>query len=398
MSREKVYDTLAKAIKDKDEAAYLKPFEGAQNKEHARKLFRNLVKVPFTVAKFEELNAGNGSRPVAFVHQIKGIDYAPVYEQYIFEFESKPEHYQVITGFRGATEPYLGTPGSFYPAPWDVYEDMTVVRKGRVMIISDKKHQADTRRFAPYVARAADDDVRTWERSGADTTRLSKGALIVLEPERNVYDKFYKGNGDHDSLEAGVNLAMPKYKAEYEEKAQYGGSRIVMDSSLSRFTSSAWRQGVTDISRHEIGHAMVATYDTSRGPLPVFPDTWIAEGFAGYLESRDNTARASAEARRSLDGYKFGPWVRPADDAETFYAKTAKERRSIYVLARLAIQYMAKKYGEKAAFGFVAAQYARPGKQQEHFSQYLGTDRNGFWDGWYNYVRAQVPNIGAAKG
>ncbi|MET9296839.1 hypothetical protein [Streptomyces sp. NPDC003077] len=393
-SRDKVYDTLAKGLKDKDEAEFLRPFEGEQAKDRAQKLYRNLVKVPFKQARFEDLAAGGqGGMPVAFVHQIEGIDVAPVYEQYTFTFAQKPSHEQYITGFEGATEPFQGLPGTFYPAPWDVYEDMTVVRQGRVLIVADRKHQEDTERFAPYISRAADEDVQAWERSGADQTQVSKGAVIVLEPEREVYEKFYRGPDDHDSLEAGANMALPKHQAKYEDKVQYGGSRIVMDSSLSRFTSPSWREGVAEISRHEIGHAMVAPYNSARGALPVYPDAWVSEGFAGYMEARADPKKARRDALWSLRGHPFGSWYRPQDDVEAFYDKDAKERHANYVFSRLTFQYMARKYGEEATFGFVAAEYADPVKQREHFRKYLGVSRSDFWDAWYRFVLSEIPGM-----
>ncbi|GAU70028.1 hypothetical protein SSP35_16_00230 [Streptomyces sp. NBRC 110611] len=64
-----------------------------------------------------------------------------------------------------------------------------------MLVVSNKKHRKDTERFTPYISRAADDDVEAWEKSGADTSRTSKGALTVLEPDRTVYEKFHRGEG-----------------------------------------------------------------------------------------------------------------------------------------------------------------------------------------------------------
>ncbi|WP_438485580.1 hypothetical protein [Streptomyces sp. S186] len=395
MSTKRVCDLMTKAIQSKDEKAYLASFEGDQLKTQQQKLFRNLIKVPFQVVRFEGYPHGSqdgGEVPVALVHQIKGVDTAPVAEQYVFTFKMDPSHHQVVTDVKGSAEPYPGTHGTFYPAPWDVYNDMTVVQKGRVVLISDKQHAADTGRFAPYISQAADDDVAAWNRSGADSSKTAKGALIVLEPNRKVYTQFYRAGAKNDSLEAGANMPIEKFTFGVGSKSnEAGGSRIVMDSSLRRFTSPAWKEGVKEISRHEIAHAMVAVYDEARAFVDV--DSWVSEGFAGYMESRDNPAAAKAEAARTLKGYKFNPSVYPVDDAETFYAKNARERSANYTLGRLAIEYMAKKYGEKNAFEFVIAEYVAPTKSEESFQKHLGVDRQTFMEGWQKYVSTEVPGM-----
>ncbi|MGD3108008.1 hypothetical protein [Streptomyces sp. YGL11-2] len=393
MSTKAVYESMDKALKAKDEKAYLASFEGEQLKAQQQKLFRNLIKVPFQVARFEEYPQGHGSGqvPVAFVHQIKGVDAAPVAEQYTFTFKMGPGNRQVVTGVKGAEEPYVGTHGAYYPAPWDVYDDMAVVQKGRVVLISDKQHAADTERFAPYISQAADDDVAAWNRSGADTSQVSKGALVVLEPNRQMYSQFYRAGAKNDSLDAGVTVSVEKFSNAGRSEVEYGGSRIVMDSSLSRFTSPAWKDGVKEIGRHEIAHAMVAVYNHASGPVHI--DTWVAEGFAAYMESRDDPAAAKTQAARTLKGYKFNPSVYPAKDDGEFYAKTLPERAANYTLAQLAIEYMAKKYGEKNAFQFVTAAYTAPLKTEGSFQQYLGVDYRTFMEGWQQYVRTVVPGM-----
>ncbi|MEU9503148.1 hypothetical protein [Streptomyces sp. NPDC048196] len=392
-----VYEALNKALANKDEDAFLKPFQGDALKTQQRKVFRNLVKVPFKTARFERVarTAGGEVEGVSFVHQIKGVDVAPVYEEYAFTFTKDAAGAQVVTDVKGADHPFPDTSGAFYPAPWDVYDDMAVEQLGRVVVISDKAHAADTQRFTPYIAKAADDDVAAWDRSSAGESMVSKGALVVLEPKRDVYSRFYREGEENDALEAGANLVLPRHGADSEDKTQFGGSRIVMDSSLSRFTSRDWRRGVKQISRHEIGHAMVAPYNSARGALPVEVDTWVSEGFAGYMESRDNPAQTQADNRSTLQGYLMDYATTPESDRDSFYAQDANERHQNYVLARLAIRYMAEKYGEKGTFNFVTAEYRDPGyhSQKAHFQQYLGVDRSTFMEKWRAFVRKEVPGV-----
>ncbi|GAA1349118.1 hypothetical protein GCM10009612_01340 [Streptomyces beijiangensis] len=394
ISPQRVYDNLGTALKEQNEVAYLECFQGAETKRRARILYRNLVKIPFQVARYEEIGTpyqGN----VAFVHQVQGVDVAPVYEQYKFVFATRSDDSEVITNFGGSAEPVRTLSETYFPAPWDMYANMSVARKGNVVVIADAEHKADMDRFAPYIARGAEDDAAAWNRAHPVGDRTSKGALVVLESDRKAYDKLYTGmTARHDSLEAGANLALPGFKANVGGAVTglTGGSRIVMDSSLSHFTSTAWRQGVTEISRHEIAHAMAATYTRS---LVVSPATWVAEGFASYMELRDNATRARY-LNRALEGYHFGLGSEPPNDDSEFYSSDSKERNINYALSRLALQYMVKKYGDKAAFEFVAAEYSSPTKEEGNFQKYLGVDRGTFWDGWKGYVRAEVPGLGTA--
>ncbi|WP_039632255.1 hypothetical protein [Streptomyces sp. 769] len=395
-----VYASLTEALKNKDENAYLASFQGDELKAQQRKVFRNLVKMPFTVARYEKTSwqagAADTVQGVSFVHQIKNVDVAPVYEEYQFTFGANAAGHRVITDVQGASHPFPETSSTFYPAPWDVYDDMTVWKGGRVVVISDKSHAADTQRFAPYISQAADDDVTAWNRSGADKSALSEGALVVLEPKREVYSQFYRQGAKNDSLEAGVNLSLSKFGAKYEDTLQFGGSRIVMDSSLSRFTEPDWKSGVREIGRHEIAHAMVAPYNSARGALPVEVDSWISEGFAGYMESRDNPAAAKTDTERTLKGSKLVFGETPEDDANAFYAKDANERHRNYVLARLAIKYMAEKYGEKTTFEFVTSMYRDPSYSTERgfYTQRMNTDRRTFMEDWRAFVRKTVPGVG----
>ncbi|MEU5015262.1 hypothetical protein AB0G35_34335 [Streptomyces sp. NPDC021749] len=392
-----VYDSLNKALADKDENAFLAPFQGDALKAQQRKLFRNLMKVPFREARFERVarTSGGEVEGVSFVHQIKKVDIAPVYEEYAFTFGKNSAGGQVVTDVKGADDPFPETSGTFYPAPWDVYDDMAVEQLGRVVVISDQAHAADTQRFTPYIAKAADDDVAAWERSHAGESMLSKGALVVLEPKRDVYSKLYREGQESDALEAGANLVLPRHGVDSEDKAQFGGSRIVMDSSLSRFTARDWQNGVKQISRHEVAHAMVAPYNSARGSLPIEVDSWVSEGFAGYMESRDHPAETQADDRRTLKGYLIDYATTPESDRELFYAQDANERHQNYVLSRLAIRYMAKKYGEKSTFNFITAEYRDPGyrNQKAHFQQHLGVDRATFMENWRAYVRKEVPGV-----
>jgi hypothetical protein len=95
-------DEHAKALRDGDADAYLHPFVGDDLKAQQRRLFDNLRKVPFSKVAYEvTASAGRGNDSygkgasldvdVAFVHQIKNMDVAPVTEWYSWTVDKKAQ-------------------------------------------------------------------------------------------------------------------------------------------------------------------------------------------------------------------------------------------------------------------------------------------------------------------
>ncbi|MFF7757336.1 hypothetical protein [Streptomyces griseorubiginosus] len=382
----RLFDELNTALKDKDEASFLAHFSGGAEDEQ-RKVFRNLVKIPFAVARFEPLReaAAAGYEDVVFVHQIEGVDVAPVYEQYTWKlnFNSESDSPFSVSEVRGSDAPWLGLEGTYYPAPWDVYDDMTVVKHGNLLVVSDKKYAQSTQRYAPYIFSAGAEDFSFWDEKGPADVFVAKGAVVILEPNRKIYDKFFSGEEENDSLEAGTTVSVPAYDSESKGRAQFG-ARVIMDSSLSRFTSSTWRDGVKRISRHEIAHAMLAHFSS--------PSTWLAEGFAEFMEFRGSTEAAQANDI-SLRGYPFRGL--PPSGGDAFYSDDAQERAANYGLSRLAIQYMAEKYGESKALRFVAFSYSDPVNGEKYYKTLFGLEEDEFWSQWASWVRSQNPGIGS---
>ncbi|MEU1479250.1 hypothetical protein [Streptomyces sp. NPDC005760] len=382
----RLFDDLNQALKEKDEASFISHFNGTA-KEKQRKVFRNLVKVPFSVARFQPLReaAAAGYEDIAFVHQIEGVDVAPVYEQYTWKlkFDYESEYPFSVSEVRESDAPYIGLDATYYPAPWDVYDDMTVVKQGRVVVVSDKKYARSTQRYAPYIFRAGAEDFSYWDQKGPADVSVTKGAMVILEPNRKIYDRFFSRGGENDSLEAGSTVSVPAYKSKSNERLQFG-SRVIMDSSLARFTSSTWRDGVQRISRHEIAHAMLAHFSP--------PATWLAEGFAEFMELRGDSSAAQAELS-TLNGYFFRGT--PPSGGEDFYSDDARERAGNYTLSRLAVQYMAQKYGEEKALRFVALFYADPANEEKLYPTLFGVEEDRFWSQWASWVRSEIPGIGS---
>ncbi|MBT2395178.1 hypothetical protein [Streptomyces sp. ISL-100] len=254
-------DGRTTALKSGDEDECLAPFAG-KAKETQRKLFRNLRKVPFAEAKYKViLQTGDGTNEygsdvklaldVAFVHQVEGVDVHPVSEWYRWTVERQSEAAEPrITEVGGSPSACGSASAVYYPAPWDIYDDMYVKRQPHTVTIAAKKNAADASRFAPIIEQGAKTDLELWESKGPSVANTPKGFLVVLEPDRKTYAKLYNSAGEDIGWDA------ERYGGEKDE-LEFGGARIKMDASSGRFTSPSWQCDVADISRHEVAHALV---------------------------------------------------------------------------------------------------------------------------------------------
>ncbi|MFE5817366.1 hypothetical protein [Streptomyces sp. NPDC056479] len=387
------------ALKSGDEDGFLEPFVGAAKNEQ-RKIFKNLRKLPFTESKYMVLKqTGDGSDEygsdvrltldVAFVHQIKGVDVRPVSEWYRWTVEKESE----------SAEPRIsqvgGSPGAnalanavYYPAPWDVYDDMYVKRQAHTITISAKKNAADADRFAPIVEDSAKKDLELWGTNTSSVSNTPDGFLVVLEPDRKTYTKLYNNDGSDLGWDAGESVPMPAFNAGYsgdENELQYGGARIKMDTSTSRFTSSAWRAGVGDISRHEIAHALIQPQD----PGAYSDDeensirAWAVEGFAEYVSHRFDRAQGEERIRGSLAGQEFDGQL-PGQDFELKYDTVGAN----YALSYLATRFIAEQGGESAFFQFIVDHYRQPKNLDQQLQNAVGMNEDEFETAWAQYVRS----------
>ncbi|MFD0262447.1 hypothetical protein [Kitasatospora indigofera] len=396
---EKLAAAMTSALAAKDEEAFVKPFKSDELKAKQRGLFRNLVKIPWEQASWEPQFAAplNGDMWVTFVHQIKGVDSKPVGETYNWRVEPGVGA-PVITEVGGTKDLQGKASGNtFYPGPWDIYQDLAVETRDHLVVVSDKSQTAELQRDADILAQAAKDDLDAWKKSGpppAAGRETARGYFIVLEKQREVYNRLYRGDGrENDSLEAGVNMPIPVHDPLSSSKdKESGGSRIVMDTSLSRFTGADWKNGVAEIGRHEMGHATVELLSTETVLVEGLQDTrmWVIEGFAEYLAFRGKEDLLKADAKATLQGYRFGGTL---PESLGFYADVAKDRSANYSLSALAVQYLAQKYGEDKAFAFVAAHYANPKAYEQQITTATGLPPKQFQSDWAAWVRSYVPGV-----
>ncbi|WP_081952347.1 hypothetical protein [Kitasatospora phosalacinea] len=404
---QKLTKGLTDALAAKDEEAFVKPFAAGATKEKQRKVFRNLVKIPWATARWESSLVIDGRLTVDFVHQVKGVDNYPISERYEWRVlgpdtkatgagpeTAVPEGAEVVTEVGGPTDNRGKTMSDgYYPSPWDAYDELSVQVRDHLVVMSDKGQEAELNRDADVLARAAKDDLDAWQKCAPAPTGKTKGAegfFVVLEKNRDVYNKLYQGDGKpDDSLEAGVNMSVWASSSAQPDPGRpvIGGSRIVIDTTDGRFTGKQWQEGVTNIGRHEMAHATVATLVSSDGtyaPTDRRQD-WVAEGFGEYmaLRGKDDRAREDLAVVKqvSFDGKLPG-------DGEDFYSFDAARRSANYALAGDALRYMASKYGDAKVCGFVAAQYTRPKEYEQQIAAATGQPLDQFQSAWAAHVRA----------
>ncbi|MGD6742827.1 hypothetical protein ACOKM3_13395 [Streptomyces sp. BH106] len=401
----------SKALTGGDKGTYLAPFDGGSSalKTKQASLFANLRKVPFAVSEYQFLNidgravdhygaGASASVDVAFVHQVKGADATPVAEWYRWTVEKKTEDSDLKVTAVGPATPKLAGFGKMtnYPAPWDAYDSMAVTAKPHTVILSDASQAADARRYAPYIEKAAKDNLERWQAHGPKDGRTMPGFVVTLEKNRKVYKNMYRaGTGDEDDesiSEAGVSVQMPAVPAggsKAKVDVQNGGARIVMDTAESRFTRPDYASGVLEISHHELAHTLVEPLTGPDGQAQL----WVVEGFAEYMAMRNDSAAAAREVR-TLKAYYGGRFVDPFDGklptSENFHSTIDEENSAHYTLGWLGIRFIAEKYGEDKALTFVAEQYKNPKGMDAQLTKATGMGTDEFQDAWADYVRKQI--------
>ena len=390
-------DEHAKALRDGDANAYLKPFVGDGLKAQQRRLFDNLRKVRFSKAAYEvTASAGRGNDSygkgaslnvdVAFVHQIENMDVAPVTEWYSWQVKRTEQDGALkVTDVAGSNKKVLGRGGIvYYPAPWDEYDDMAAISDDHVLILADQKEADQAQRFAPAVEQAAEDDLAVWKKLGPQDVTPMPGYVVTLESSRKVYERLYRKEKTDGVSEAGATYPMAANSLKASKKNLHtGGARIVMDMGSNYFKPN-WPDGPLEISRHEIAHAMVAPAEGS------FVDgdaqSWVVEGFAEYMAWRGNSKQTAWEMKllkKSLDGRFDGKL--PSND----YFYSADDSAN-YELGYLGIRFIAETGGEDAAFRFVAEHYRKPEQLDAQLREATGMGKAEFEAAWADYVRKRL--------
>jgi hypothetical protein len=260
---------------------------------------------------------------------------------------------------------------------------MAVITEPHVLVLADQKEAAEARRFAPTIEQGAEDDIADWQRQGPKDATVMPGYVVTLEHNRNVYEKLYRKQKNDDISEAGATYAMSANTLKASQKNLHtGGARIVMDSGSGYFKGDRWREGVLDVSRHEIAHAMVAPAEGSL--VDGDAQSWVVEGFADYMALRDSSRRTSWEVHLRKESGQFDGKL-PSNDS--FYSSDDGPN---YTLGYLAMRFIAKTGGEDALFRFVTEHYRKPKQLDAQLREATGMGKAEFEAAWADYVRKML--------
>lgn len=404
---ENLVDGHTSALGRRSEREFLSIYDSGDKKLIAsqRRLYENLLKVPFEVAEFQVAQQagrridsfGRGVRftlDVAFVHQISKVDVRPVQEWYhwtvVKETRDDP---LTVTAVSGATTVHGEKRTVYYPAPWDVYPDMTVVETPHTVILASAETARLARRLKSTAERSATADLNVWKSKGPKGVLTQPGFLVVLENNRKRYGTMYRAGESIATNEAGFSLGMAAARTSRRDKVAFGGARIVVDTTTSFFTSHGRAGTPREIFRHEMAHSLLQPLEAEPG---VFDDllgkglqTWVVEGFADYMALRGVPASRNENVyllRRFVRGGHFDGTLPTNEEINN-----GKKLSGVaYAQGYFAIRFIADEYGERKALAFVAAHYQDPQRLGREIREATGLSLRGFQARWARYVRAAV--------
>ncbi|MGI5491488.1 hypothetical protein ACQEU2_32330 [Microtetraspora malaysiensis] len=391
-------DQHSKALTAGDAAAFTSIFDkkNAALVRDQTRVLANLRKMPFSEMSYKVLERdgraedsfGRGvkfTQDVAFVHRFAGIDLRPVSEWYRWTIEkASADAPLVVTKVTGASIPASGAGRSktvYYPGPWDIWPDVTVVKAGGNVVLAQPQDAALAQRVASTVAGAATANLAYWKRNGDPDAQVPAGFVVALvKGKAQLGNLFRKAKAN----EAGVSIGMPAWRS-LGDTVKIGGTRVVMDTTSSFFDEA---EGISEISKHELAHSLVAGLDSAEFSL-FGKANWIIEGFAEYVANRDQPIERNlrfGEGRAYLAGQLAQPFDGRLPDNPTW---DTKDMTSIhYLMGHLAMRYIAERYGDQKLVAGVVAAYRSHGDDSEAaLFQELGASKTDFERQWAAYVR-----------
>ncbi|WP_433240338.1 hypothetical protein ACQPYK_34285 [Streptosporangium sp. CA-135522] len=388
-----------KALNSGDVKAYTKIFDQKNTtlvRQQAR-TFENLRKLPLTRMSYQtrqqqgraQDSFGRGvtfTLDVAFVHQFKGIDLAPVSEWYRWTVNKAAANAPiVVTKVAGAPAPYGESKTIYYPGPWDIWPDISAVTTKHTVVLSHPDLAGQAARFAPVAERAAVNDLTFWKNSGGRSDAIPDGFVVALVKGQSQLGNLFRKS---KANEAGVSIpipAVPSLTEPMPKDVTIGGTRVVMDTTSAFFQTT---EGTAEIFRHEFAHSTVASLDENKANLFGL-DNWLVEGFAEYVANRGRPISTNVRYEQGR-AYIEGRYPQRFEGTLPDNLHWDGSMRSFnYLLGHLANRYIAEKYGERKLVEFVAAAYAA-GKTEGPMHEVLGVDMAQFQRQWAGYVRQQL--------
>ncbi|AGZ43919.1 hypothetical protein [Actinoplanes friuliensis] len=360
-----------------------------------RQLFANLKKIKFARAQYAPFDqvgrtadrfgrAVTVNLDVAFVHQIDGFDTDPVEEWYRWTVVKKDAKAPlVITAIGPAPADAVSNSESvMYPAPWDKWPDMQVVKTEHTLFLVDKPMLGKTRKYAPVAETAARRVLADWKASGVDAPVFDRfvSSLVPTRAQLGSLYQVIKG----ETTEAGRMMPMSTYGSD----RRVGGTRSLFDAGSGFFSGG----DTAEIFRHEYAHAAVEALNANDNPDAGIwgPERWIIEGFAEYVANRGRPTvgiRGPSAAKLVRSDFKG---TLPA--AVAWDVPDSAVMNYHYYLGHQAFRFMAKKYGSNKVFEFTATYYRGGQSLDEVFQKVLGTSRSAFESQWASFVRTDARN------
>ncbi|MFI6795796.1 hypothetical protein [Streptosporangium canum] len=381
-------------------AGDLKAYTGIFDRKNAAlvqqqtRIFNNLRKLPITQMSYQTLQQqgrtqdsfGRGltfTLDVAFVHQFEEIDLRPVSEWYRWTItKSGADAPLTVTKVGGAPAPLGESKTVYYPGPWDIWPDVSVVRTDHTVVLAHPAMAAQAARLAPVAEKAAVNDLRFLSANGAQSAALPKGFVVALVKGKAQLGNLFR---KEKATEAGVSIGMPTWSRAADE-VKVGASRVVMDVGSSFFETA---EGSGEIFRHEFAHSAVAGLDSGKFSL-IGLDNWVVEGFAEYVANRGGAVTGNIrydEGRAYLAGrlpQRFDGRI-PDNASWDIPGMTSVN----YLMGHLAMRLIAEEYGERKLVEFVSAHY-RGDTSDEALRKVLGAGEAQFQRQWAAYVRARL--------
>jgi hypothetical protein len=329
-----VLEAQATALTHGDESAWLSPVDGKLRGKF-RSIFRNLRGLGVTKATYD---TGVGQvvkgDPTAVALRVDLIycfsdDMCP--EHPSTDWEKPPRISQKLT-LKPVGGNYVITtlaaspkPDSHQPTPWESGD--LVFAQGRRVTLATSKDQA---RFLKSALPVAEKAAGVADHYAALNGTPQRRYRIFLAGEKQ-WKSWYGGDDD----EWAIGLAVPLNKRGIDVIIRMSD----MDDALTLATTV----------QHELGHVVTLT---GAYQMDAVEDTWLSEGIAEYIGWRPKSAAQSLRrysvrwqieraAPKSMVPARPGPTA-PARAGDAFYG-----------LSHLAVDCMARKYGETRLFTFV---------------------------------------------
>jgi hypothetical protein len=366
-------DARTKALRAKDEKAFLAGFDPAQPKLVAaqRLAFRNLVKFPLVTPAYRSdqpwardtgTTTLDGQSLVTLIEQVRGADARPV-------GSTRREHWVRRAGrlvVRQSEQTSYLTRAEVSP----ISQVPLNVINGRLVTVAGSSDVKNLRSVAATAERAAAAVRRMWgPRPGP--TRFVLFVTYSAAGMRSWY------GGDDGGGALGITKPLA---AADGDRSRYAGARVVID--LKRTPA----RYLYTTMRHEFTHAQTALVkavpQSAREPYPA----WAEEGFAAWSEEADVPLARSQRLQELRYFRRYWKGRLPPDTRDAFYASEPLVFVH-YDSAAMVFRYIATRWGSSKAIAvYVHIIGGKPGATKV----VLGVDQAAFQRGWAAWVTDQL--------